>query len=147
MIEKHIVLEEIDPALFYGANNANLQMIKALFPKLRIMARGNVIRAMGDDGVLGTFENYVKQLEEHGSRYNSLKEDAVRIATELKENPEWPWAAPPYYCQADSYVGDYWRENRKLSPVVYIRQSVWKDRDNAENGIRKEDVICLTADM
>ena len=77
MIEKHIVLEEIDPALFYGANNANLQMIKALFPKLRIMARGNVIRAMGDDEVLGTFENYVKQLEEHGSRYNSLKEEVL----------------------------------------------------------------------
>ena len=49
MIEKHIVLEDIDPALIYGVNNANLQMIKALFPKLRIMARGNVIRAMGDD--------------------------------------------------------------------------------------------------
>ena len=77
MIEKHIVLEEIDPALFYGANNANLQMIKALFPKLRIMARGNVIRAMGDDEVLSTFENYVKQLEEHGSRYNSLKEEVL----------------------------------------------------------------------
>ena len=77
MIEKHIVLEEIDPALFYGVNNANLQMIKALFPKLRIMARGNVIRAMGDDEVLGTFENYVKQLEEHGSRYNSLKEEVL----------------------------------------------------------------------
>jgi phosphate starvation-inducible PhoH-like protein len=77
MMEKHIVLEEIDPALFYGANNANLQMIKALFPKLRIMARGNVIRAMGDDEVLETFENYVKQLEEHGSRYNSLKEEVL----------------------------------------------------------------------
>ena len=77
MIEKHIVLEEIDPALFYGANNANLQMIKALFPKLRIMARGNVIRAMGDDEVLEIFENYVKQLEEHGSRYNSLKEEVL----------------------------------------------------------------------
>ena len=77
MIEKHIILEEIDPALFYGANNANLQMIKALFPKLRIMARGNVIRAMGDDEVLNTFENYVKQLEEHGSRYNSLKEEVL----------------------------------------------------------------------
>ena len=77
MIEKHIILEDIAPALFYGANNANLQMIKALFPKLRIMARGNVIRAMGDDEVLETFENYIKQLEEHGSRYNSLKEEVL----------------------------------------------------------------------
>ena len=77
MIEKHIILEDIDPALFYGANNTNLQMIKALFPKLRIVARGNVIRAMGDDEVLETFENYIKQLEEHGSRYNSLKEEVL----------------------------------------------------------------------
>ena len=77
MIEKHIVLEDIDPALIYGVNNANLQMIKALFPKLRIMARGNVIRAMGDDEVLETFENYIKQLEEHGARYNSLKEEVL----------------------------------------------------------------------
>ena len=77
MIEKHIVLEDIDPALIYGVNNANLQMIKALFPKLRIMARGNVIRAMGDDEVLETFENYIKQLEKHGARYNSLKEEVL----------------------------------------------------------------------
>lgn len=77
MIEKHIVLEEIDPALIYGVNNANLQMIKALFPKLRIVARGNVIRAMGDDEVLESFEKYIQQLEEHGARYNSLKEEVL----------------------------------------------------------------------
>ena len=40
MIEKHIVLEDIDPVIFYGPNNAHIQMIKALFPKLRIVARG-----------------------------------------------------------------------------------------------------------
>lgn len=47
MIEKHIVLEDIDPVIFYGVNNANMQMIKALFPKLRIVARGDVIKVMG----------------------------------------------------------------------------------------------------
>ena len=50
MIEKHIVLEDIDPVIFfYGVNNANMQMIKALYPKLRIVARGNVIKVMGDE--------------------------------------------------------------------------------------------------
>ena len=39
MIEKHIVLEDIDPVIFYGVNNANIQMIKALYPKLRIVAQ------------------------------------------------------------------------------------------------------------
>ncbi len=43
MIEKLIVLEDIDPVIFYGVNNANIQLIKALYPKLRIVARGNVI--------------------------------------------------------------------------------------------------------
>ena len=48
MIEKHIVLEDVDPVVFYGVNNVNIQMIKALHPKLRIVARGNVIKVMGN---------------------------------------------------------------------------------------------------
>ena len=50
MIEKLIVLEDIDPVIFYGVNNANIQLIKALYPKLRIVARGNVIKVLGDEG-------------------------------------------------------------------------------------------------
>ena len=56
MIEKHIVLEDIDPVIFYGVNNANMQMIKALFPKLRIVARGDVIKVMGDEEEMCAFE-------------------------------------------------------------------------------------------
>ena len=48
MIEKHIVLEDVDPVVFYGVNNTNIQMIKALYPKLRIVARGNIIKVMGE---------------------------------------------------------------------------------------------------
>ena len=44
MIEKHIALEDVDPVIFYGVNNANIQMIKAMFPKLRIVAHGNIIQ-------------------------------------------------------------------------------------------------------
>ena len=56
MIEKHIVLEDIDPVLFYGINNTHLQMLKALFPKLRIVARDNVIRVLGDEEQMAVFE-------------------------------------------------------------------------------------------
>ena len=49
MIEKAIVLEDVDPVIFYGVNNANIQLIKALHPKLRIVARGNVIKVLGDE--------------------------------------------------------------------------------------------------
>ena len=38
MIEKHIVLEDIDPVIFYGVNNVNMKMIQALYPKLKIVA-------------------------------------------------------------------------------------------------------------
>ena len=77
MIEKHIVLEDIDPVIFYGVNNANMQMIKALHPKLRIVARGNVIKVMGDEEEMCAFEEHILALERHCVQYNSLKEEAI----------------------------------------------------------------------
>lgn len=77
MIEKHIVLEDIDPVIFYGVNNTNMQMIKALFPKLRIMARGDVIKVMGDEEEMCAFEEAILALEQHCARYNSLNEEAI----------------------------------------------------------------------
>lgn len=89
MIEKHIVLEDIDPVIFYGVNNTNIQMIKALFPKLRIVARGNVIKVMGDEEEMCAFEEAILALEKHCARFNSLNEEAIldivkgnRLATE-----------------------------------------------------------------
>ena len=77
MIEKHIVLEDIDPVIFYGVNNANIQMIKALYPKLRIVARGNVIKIMGDEKEMCAFEESIIALEKHCAKYNSLKEEVI----------------------------------------------------------------------
>ena len=77
MIEKHIVLEDIDPVVFYGVNNTHMQMIKALFPKLRIVARGNVIKVMGDEDELCAFEEAVLALEKHCDKYNSLNEEVI----------------------------------------------------------------------
>ena len=62
MIEKHLVLNEADPAVFYGVNNTNLQLIKALFPKLRLVARGNVMRIMGDEDETARFEQAMPKL-------------------------------------------------------------------------------------
>ncbi len=59
MIEKHIVLEDVDPVVFYGVNNTNIQMIKALYPKLRIVARGNIIKVMGDEEEMCAFEENI----------------------------------------------------------------------------------------
>lgn len=77
MIERVIVLEDIDPVIFYGVNNANLQLIKALYPKLRIVARGNVIKILGDEEEMAAFEEHILKLEKYCAEYNSLKEDVI----------------------------------------------------------------------
>lgn len=91
MIEKHIVLEDIDPVIFYGVNNANIQMIKALFPKLRIVARGDVIKVMGDEEEMCAFEEAVIAMQHHCAKYNSLNEESILdIIKGNKPNVEKP---------------------------------------------------------
>ena len=77
MIEKHIVLEDADPVVFYGVNNTNMQMIKALYPKLRIVARGNVLHVMGDEVEMCAFEENIEKLRQHCVKYNSLGEEDI----------------------------------------------------------------------
>ncbi len=77
MIEKVIILEDIDPITFYGVNNANMQLIKALYPKLRIVARGNVIKVLGDEEEMHAFEENITKLEKYCAEFNSLKEEVI----------------------------------------------------------------------
>ena len=77
MIEKHIVLEEIDPVVFYGVNNSHLQMIKSLFPKLRIVARDNVIRVLGDEEEMAKIEEDIESMRLHVLKYNSITDEDI----------------------------------------------------------------------
>lgn len=77
MIEKHIVLEDIDPVVFYGAGNQHLQMIRALYPKLRIVARDNVIRVLGDEEQMAAFEESTERMRQHVLKFNSLSEENI----------------------------------------------------------------------
>jgi phosphate starvation-inducible PhoH-like protein len=77
MIEKHIILEDVDPVVFYWVNNVNIQMVKALYPKLRIVARGNVLHVMGDELEMCALEENVEKLQKHCLKYNSLTEEDI----------------------------------------------------------------------
>jgi phosphate starvation-inducible PhoH-like protein len=77
LIEKHIVLEDIDPVVFYGVNNAHLQMLKALFPKLRIVARDNVVRVLGDEEDMARFEEDIEKMRKHVVKYNSITDEDI----------------------------------------------------------------------
>ena len=77
MIEKHIILEDIDPVVFYGVGNGHLQMIKSLYPKLRIVARDNVIRVLGDEEEMASFEENIENMRRHVLKYNSIGEEDI----------------------------------------------------------------------
>lgn len=77
LIEKHIILEDIDPLIFYGVNNSHLQMIKSLFPKLRIVARDNVMRLLGDEEEMAKAEEGIETIRKHVLKYNSLNDEDI----------------------------------------------------------------------
>ena len=77
MIERHIIIDSVDPVTFYGVNNANLHLIRNLFPKLRMAARGTVITVIGDEAETATFEQKIKELELYCNKYNVLPEDVI----------------------------------------------------------------------
>ena len=77
MTEKHIVLEDIDPVVFYGVANSHLQMLRALYPKLRIVARDNVMRVLGDEEQMASFEESTEKMRQHVLKFNSLKEEDI----------------------------------------------------------------------
>lgn len=76
-MEKHIILEDIDPVVFYGVGNGHLQMIKSLYPKLRIVARDNVIRVLGDEEEMASFEENIENMRRHVLKYNSIGEEDI----------------------------------------------------------------------
>ncbi len=85
MIERNFILDGIDLVGFYGAGNVHLQMLKRLHPKLRIVARDNIIRAMGDEEELERFGKVFNLLKEYCHKYNSLNEEAIIDAVNGKK--------------------------------------------------------------
>ena len=77
MIEKHIVLDDIDPVVFYGVGNIHLQMIKSLFPKVRVVARDNVIKVLGDEEQMAKLEEDVENMRKHILKYNVISEEDI----------------------------------------------------------------------
>lgn len=77
MIEKLIYLESVDLVEFMGVKNAKLEMIRNQFPKLRIVGRGNWLKAMGKAEEVAAFEEKMNLLLEHYEQYNTLEESTL----------------------------------------------------------------------
>lgn len=82
MNELILELEEITPKEFFGAQNSNIELLKKYFPKLKIVARGNKIKAYGDEELLEEFDKRMEMLMVHFGKYNKLDENVIeRILT------------------------------------------------------------------
>lgn len=77
MIERIVIIDRADPVSFYGVNNSNMTLIRNLFPKLRIAARGSVIKVIGDDAETDEFQQRIHELEDYCVKYNKLTEDVI----------------------------------------------------------------------
>ena len=96
MNELIIELTDISAQDFFGMNNETITSLKNYFPKLKIVARGNKVKAFGDEVVLDEFEKRFDLLTSHFARYNRLDENSLeRIlasddseVTALKDVPE-----------------------------------------------------------
>ena len=63
--------------MFYGVGNGHLQMLRSLYPKLRVMARDNVIRVLGDEEQMTAFEDSVEKMRTHILRFNSIGDEDI----------------------------------------------------------------------
>lgn len=92
MNELILELSEINPREFFGQRNANIELLKQYFPKLKIVARGNKIKAYGDEDLLEEFDRRMTMLMDHFGKYNKIDENSIeRVLTSVsKEDYDTP---------------------------------------------------------
>lgn len=77
MTEILIFLEDIDPVVFFGTNNSLLDKIRGFFPKIKIMARGNEIKCLGEEAEITFFAEKFNELVEYYQKYHRLDEEDI----------------------------------------------------------------------
>lgn len=76
-VNRNIEITGLNPAELFGVNNANLRHIKTFFPKLKIVARGNIVTIHGDEEVMDEFERKFDLLVQHFHKFNHLSENNI----------------------------------------------------------------------
>lgn len=78
MAEKTIEIISVDPIVIYGVNDSKLELIRTFFPKLKIIARGDLLKAVGDTDEIQRFEESVDAFVQYFKRYGTLTQDNIR---------------------------------------------------------------------
>ncbi|MFN5912502.1 MAG: PhoH family protein [Bacteroidota bacterium] len=77
MQEKKIEINGVNPAELFGVNNSKLKHIKSFFPKLKVVARGNVLTIHGDEELMDEFERKFELILRHFAKFNSITENNI----------------------------------------------------------------------
>jgi phosphate starvation-inducible PhoH-like protein len=75
MTERVILLDGIDPVVMFGPNNRLLEQIQGYFPKIKLIARGNEIKCMGEADEIAVFADKISELLDYYRHYNRLDEN------------------------------------------------------------------------
>ncbi|PYF76770.1 PhoH family protein [Pedobacter nutrimenti] len=94
MNELKLTLESVDPAQFWGTNNEHYELIKHAFPKLKIVARGNEVKVLGEEQELSIFELKFNQLIRHLEQYSSLSPNEVESVLSIRKKAAEAEPAP-----------------------------------------------------
>lgn len=78
MFEKEIPLKGIEPIDFFGVNNHKLELISTYFPKLKLVARGNLLKACGAQDDLNDFSNKIDYLFTYYGKFNVLPDSLIK---------------------------------------------------------------------
>jgi phosphate starvation-inducible PhoH-like protein len=92
--ELKLTLESVDPAQFWGTNNEHYELIKHAFPKLKIVARGNEVKVLGEEQELSVFELKFNQLIRHLEQYSSLSPNEVESVLSIRKKTTEAEPAP-----------------------------------------------------
>jgi len=75
--EKIFSLEEIDYARFWGANDKMLDFVRMLFPKLKLVVRGEMLKAIGSDEDIAWFDGKLQAMLTYYNKFGRINENAI----------------------------------------------------------------------
>ena len=88
MNERTIELTDIAPVEFWGAQEIHLETLKKMYPKLKIVARGNLVKVFGEQEILDEFEKQLNRLVSYFTRYNRIDDNVIERIVQSSEQDD-----------------------------------------------------------
>jgi len=85
MTEKTFTLEAINPVDIFGVNEKNLELIRKFFPKIKLISRGDIIKAIGEANELEQFEERFETLLKHFEKFGNISEKDIEYIMDQQQ--------------------------------------------------------------